>query len=182
MKISICVSNLEAYLEGKEEERWLYLPMEPGKLKSEYNEIPGKNHESIILEYEAPFDISEYENIFQLNNFAEELKKSGMDEELLTALFKADSDREKVMESIKNDAFCVINVNEVSKDWATSLDREELFGYVLNEEGYNDLFSHPIPEEMKDYMDFSQIYTCLSCNHGWRDVDVKDITYLVSFI
>ena len=41
--------------------------MDSDKLQSIYNDIIGKNQEHIILDYDAPFNISEYENIFALN-------------------------------------------------------------------------------------------------------------------
>ena len=87
--------------------------------------------------------------------------------------------KQQKMEAIENGTFDIINVDEVSSGWNASLDREEIFGMVLNEEGYNNLFSQSIPEEMIDYIDFAQIYTCLSVNDGWQPVEVGDITYLV---
>lgn len=99
----------------------------------------------------------------------------------MTALFKVNPDRNEVLETIENGTFDIINVDEVSSGWSLFLDSETLYGMVLNEEGYNNLFSQPIPEEMIDYMDFAQIYTCLSVNDGWQPVDVGNITYLVRF-
>lgn len=153
--------------------------MTADKLQSIYNDTVGANQEHIILEYDAPFDIPEYENIFELNDMLENLSDCGFDENELEALFKANPDRDEVLEAIGNGNFTIINVDEVSEGWAISLDREEVYGMVLNEEGYNNLFSQPIPDEMFDYMDFSQIYTCLSVNDGWQPVDVGYITYLV---
>ncbi len=153
--------------------------MDSDELQSIYNDIVGKNQEHIILDYDAPFDISEYKNIFMLNETLENISDCGLEDDMLTALFKVNSDRDEVMEAIENGTFDIINVDEVSSGWNASLDREEIFGMVLNEEGYNNLFSQSIPEEMIDYMDFAQIYTCLSVNDGWQPVEVGDITYLV---
>lgn len=179
MTVKIYLSNLARYTEGRENGRCLQLPMDSDKLQSVYNGIVGKNQEHIILDYDAPFNISEYENIFALNETLENLSECGLDSDMLTALFKVNPDRDEVLEAIENDSYSIINVDEVSSGWNTSLNREEIFGMVLNEEGYNNLFSQPIPEEMIDYIDFSQIYTCLSVNDGWQPVDVGDITYLV---
>lgn len=181
MTIKIYLSNLARYTEGRENGRWLQLPMYSDRLQSVYNDIVGKNQEHIILDYDAPFDISEYENIFTLNETLENLSDCGLDDDMLTALFKVNSDRNEVLEAIENSIYSIINVDEVSAGWNVSLDREEIFGMVLEEEGYNNLFSQPIPEEMIDYMDFAQIYTCLSINDGWKPVDVGEITYLVRF-
>ena len=179
MTIKIYLSNLARYIEGKENGKWLRLPMDTDKLQSIYNDIIGENQEHIILDYDAPFDISEYENIFALNDILENLSDCGLDSDMLTALFKVNLDRDEVLKAIENGDFTIINVDEVSKGWSISLNREEIYGMVLESEGYNNLFSQPIPEEMIDYMDFSQIYTCLSINDGWQPVDVGDITYLV---
>ena len=153
--------------------------MDSDELQSIYNDIVGKNQEHIILDYDAPFDISEYKNIFMLNETLENISDCGLEDDMLTAPFKVNSDRDEVMEAIENGTFDIINVDEVSSGWNASLDREEIFGMVLNEEGYNNLFSQSIPEEMIDYIDFAQIYTCLSVNDGWQPVEVGDITYLV---
>lgn len=153
--------------------------MDSDELQSIYNDIVGKNQEHIILDYDAPFDISEYKNIFMLNETLENISDCGLEDDMLTALFKVNSDRDEVMEAIENGTFDIINVDEVSSGWNASLDREEIFGMVLNEEGYNNLFSQSIPEEMIDYIDFAQIYTCLSVNDGWQPVEVGDIPYLV---
>ena len=179
MTVKIYLSNLSKYIEGRENGRWLQLPMDQDKLESIYNDIIGKNQEHIILDYDAPFNISEYENIFALNEILENISDCGLDDDMLMALFKVNSDRDEVLEVIEDGAYNIINVDEVSSRWSAALDREEIFGMVLNEEGYNNLFSQPIPEEMIDYMDFAQIYTCLSVNDGWQPVDVGNVTYLV---
>ena len=181
MIIRIYLSNLARYTEGRENGRWLQLPIDTNKLQSIYNDIIGKNQEYIILDYDAPFDISEYENIFMLNETLESISDCGLDDDILTALFKVNPDRDEVLEVIEDGTFNIINVDEVSNGWSVSLNREEIFGMVLEEEGYNNLFSQPIPEEMIDYMDFAQIYTCLSVNDGWQPVDVGSVTYLVRF-
>ena len=179
MAIKIYLINLARYTEGRENGKWMQLPMDVDKLQAIYNKIVGENQEHIILDYEAPFNISEYENIFALNDILQNLSDCGLDDDMLMALFKVNPDRDEVLEAIENGDFDIVNVDEVSEGWSVSLDREEVFGMVLNEEGYNNLFSQPIPEEMMDYMDFSQIYTCLSINDGWQPVNVGDITYLV---
>lgn len=181
MTIKIYLSNLLKYTEGRENGRWLQLPMDSDKLQSIFNDIVGENQEHIILEYDAPFYIDEYESIFTLNETLENISNHGVDDDMLTALFRVNSDRDEVLEAIENGAFDIINVDEVSAEWNVSFNRDELFGMVLNEEGYNNLFSQPIPEEMIDYMDFAQIYTCLSINDGWQSVDVGNVTYLIRF-
>lgn len=181
MTIEIYLSNLAKYIDGRENGRWLELPMDPDRLQLIHNDIVGKNQEHIILDYEAPFNISEYENIFALNEILEGISDCGLDDNMLMALFKVNPNRDEVLEAIENGTYSIINVDEVSSGWSSFLDSDTLYGMVLNEEGYNNLFYQPIPEEMIDYIDFAQIYTCLSVNDGWQSVDVGEITYLVRF-
>ena len=86
--LKIYLSNLSKYIEGRENGRWLQLPMDQDKLESIYNDIIGKNQEHIILDYDAPFNISEYENIFALNEILENISDCGLDDDMLTALCK----------------------------------------------------------------------------------------------
>lgn len=79
MKINIYLSNLSRYTEGRENGRWLQLPMEFAQLEKVFAEIVGQNQEHIILDYNAPFEISEFENIFALNEFMENVEDCGID-------------------------------------------------------------------------------------------------------
>ena len=179
MTVKIYLSNLSQYVEGRENGRWIRLPMDQLQLQAVYSEIVGEGQEHIILEYDAPFTVDEYEDVFELNDFIQNISECGLDENELTALFKVNSNRDEVADAIENGTYNIINVDEVSSGWSLSLGSKEVYGMVLNEEGYNNLFSQPIPEEMYDYMDFTQIYTCLSVNDGWEPVDVGNVTYLV---
>ena len=60
--------------------------MDSDELQSIYNDIVGKNQEHIILDYDAPFDISEYKNIFMLNETLENISDCGLENDMLTAL------------------------------------------------------------------------------------------------
>ena len=179
MTIKIYLSNLARYIDGRENGRWLNLPMEKEKLQTIYNEIIGAGQEHIILDYSAPFQIEEYENVFDLNEYIKNLFDLGIDIDILTALFNANHERKDVLAGIESGDFDIINVGEVSFGWSTGFDRNTLYGMVLNAEGYNNLFSQPIPEEMVDYINFSQIFICLSVNDGWTPVEVGETTYLV---
>lgn len=73
-----------------------------GLYRLRVGDIVGKNQEHIILDYDAPFDISEYKNIFMLNETLENISDCGLEDDMLTALFKVNSDRDEVMEAIEN--------------------------------------------------------------------------------
>lgn len=180
MTINIYLSNLARYTEGRENGRWLQLPMESEKLEKVLSEIVGQNQEHIILDYNAPFEISEYENIFTLNEFMETLEDSGLDENGLKAIFAVADTKENAINAIENGNYVIIDVNAVIDRWATCFVDDDILGRVLNEEGYNNLFKNSIPEEMLDYMDWENIYRCLSINDGWQKVTIDNNDYLVT--
>lgn len=151
------------------------------RLRSAVARIVGEDQEWIILDYKAYFRISEYEDVFALNAALLSISDCEISDEELKVLFVARPSWEDVFEAVRNEAYSIVNVNEVSSSWSTAFVREELFGRVLVEEGYNTLFHQPIPEEMADYMDYPQIYTCLSMNDGWIAVAVDGVDYLVRF-
>lgn len=76
-KISIYLTNLKKYNEGELCGQWVKLPVDDDFEKA-FEEIGITNEdgdqvsEYFITDYEAPFKIGEYEDIFQLNEFAEE--------------------------------------------------------------------------------------------------------------
>ena len=84
------------------------------------------------------------------------------------------------MERLETGSYIIIDVDAVSSTWMSGIDYEELYGMVLNEEGYNNLFKEPIPEDMIDYIDFSQVWTDLSVTDGWQAVTINNETYLVT--
>lgn len=178
MDIKIYLSNLSRYVEGRENGRWLSLPMAEDKLRQVFAEIVGNGNEGIILDYNAPFSIGEYESVFDLNERMENL--ADVDETTCKLLCEYCDTLEEAMEILENENYSIIDVDRVSSGWNVPANSDELFGMVLNEEGYNNLFSTPIPEEMIDYMDFAQIYCCLSVNDRWQDISIDGNTYLVT--
>ena len=171
MKVKIYLSNLAKYTEGNENGKWLQLPMESEKLHTFFNAIVGKNQESIILDYDAPFEISEWENVFSLNEFLQDVNENGVDDLTARIIFKIADSKEEAMEKLESGCYTIINVDSVS---------QELYGMVLNEVGYNNLFEEPIPDDMIDYIDFEQVWTALSINDGWQAVTINNETYLVT--
>lgn len=180
IKAKIYLSNLEKHIEENENGKWLALPMEFEKLNKVFNTIVGKGQESIILDYNAPFEISEWENVFSLNEFLQDINENGADDLTAKIIFKIADSKEEAMEKLESGCYTIINVDSVSYGWNTSLNSEEIYGMVLNEEGYNNLFEKPIPEDMIDYINFEQVWTALSINDGWEEITIDNNTYLVT--
>lgn len=180
LKIRIYLSNLAKYTEGNENGEWLSLPMESDKLDNIYNAIVGKNQESIIFDYDAPFYISEFENVFSLNEFLQDINENGVDDLTVKIIFEIADSKDEAIEKLENGCYIIVDVDSVSNGWSTALDNEEIYGMVLNEEGYNNLFEEPIPDDMIDYINFEQVWTALSINDGWQAVTINNETYLVT--
>ena len=180
MTIQIYLSSMKKYTEGKENGRWLQLPMNSEKLENVFDEIVEENQEHIILDYNAPFDISEHENIFELNDFMENVEYYGLSEEELQIIFAVTDTKEEAIEKILDGCFTIIDTNTAVEGWAIGFVDEADLGRILHEEGYNSLFKHPIEEEMLDYMDWESIYRDLSINDGWERVKINNNDYLVT--
>ncbi|WP_195656281.1 antirestriction protein ArdA [Blautia massiliensis (ex Durand et al. 2017)] len=180
MKVKIYLSNLRKYTGGNENGKWVQLPMESEKLHKVFNDIVGKDEEWIILDSDAPFFISEYDDIFELNNLLKNFNESGIDDVTVKLICRVSDTKEEALERLETGSYIVIDVDAVSSTWMSGIDYEELYGLVLHEEGYNNLFKEPIPEDMIDYIDFSQVWTDLSVNDGWQAVTINNETYLVT--
>ena len=71
--IKIYVADLAKYNEGTLHGKWITLPNE--HLWNEVQEMLGSNEEWAIHDYEAPFNISEYEDLDKLNTIAEKYQE-----------------------------------------------------------------------------------------------------------
>ena len=74
MSISIYLTNLRKYNEGKLVGKWIELPLWEDDLEEELKEVLDGDEEYFIADWEAPkgFDIGEYSNLYSLNEEAEE--------------------------------------------------------------------------------------------------------------
>lgn len=179
LKIKIYVSSLARYTEGRENGRWLSLPMEEESLKKVLNEIVGKNAEHIILDHDAPFEIGEYENILSLNNMVSELQLTGLENDVLQVLFKVGDNKEETFEKIMEDEYSIIDVDYAAKDWNCA--DSEKCGLVLHELELITTFNTPVPKDLIDYIDWESVFRDESINCGWREVRTDNTTYLVRF-
>jgi hypothetical protein len=71
--MKIFITNLAKYNEGILKGEWVCLPNDEMKLQTKINNILGGTEEFFISDYEAPFIIGEFDNISELNEFAEQL-------------------------------------------------------------------------------------------------------------
>jgi antirestriction protein len=94
-KVKIFLTNLGKYNEGELVGEWIDLPVDDDfeqafkdiGISDEPDEDGNYYEEYFITDYEAPFSIDEYENIFELNEKAERLEELSDDEmEILEAI------------------------------------------------------------------------------------------------
>ena len=86
--MKIFITNLAKYNEGILTGEWVSLPMDEMKLQSKINNILGSCEEFFISDYETPIIIGEYDNISDLNEFAEKLDDIQERDEVIEALSK----------------------------------------------------------------------------------------------
>lgn len=85
MKIKVFVSNLAKYNAGELNGQWTTLPVDDvnkdilDKIDLGGNSKHGYHDEWFISDYEAPFKISEYDDLYQLNELAQSLLENNID-------------------------------------------------------------------------------------------------------
>lgn len=145
--IKVYVGNLGAYNRGLLIGKWIELPMENEELKKAIKTILSPiDEEYAIFDSECNyFKISEYDNIFRINEKAEILEE--LDEYELKE-FKAISeyipDFNEAIDVLKLKNY--IYLSDVSNE-------KELGEYVVN----NGLFGISIPEPLISYIDYESI-------------------------
>lgn len=86
MEIKVYVADLGAYSAGYLIGDWFTLPMDEDELREGIQSMLKMGEEWAIHDYEAPFSISEYENIFQLNEKLEGLDLSDIEDDEFGAI------------------------------------------------------------------------------------------------
>lgn len=150
MDVKLYVANLAKYNEGELVGKWLTLPMSLEELKERIRCILGEDEEYTIHDYEGPFCIGEYEDIYRINDIA-------------TVIARYDS---RVVFALSE---CLDNVDEVvrqleSGDYSVYFDVDNLSDVAANmvDEGY----FGPIPTPIACYIDNEKIARDLKMD-GW---------------
>lgn len=135
--ISICVKSLSTYAEAD----WV-TPTEALEFMDKQNKIDG-SEEFIIVDYDAPFAISEYDSVSELVEIAEQLENLTDEEiEILEVIMENyTSDFEKALEKVVNRDYIVYS------DCQSMAEVAECF---LEESG----MMAEIPDFIKSYIDF----------------------------
>jgi antirestriction protein len=125
-EINVYVANLGKYNEGILQGEWFTLPTELDEIKEAIG-INAEYEEWAIHDYEAPFQISEYESITKLNELAEMLE--GMDEDEANAVCAlvdngCITDYAEAIEAVQNGMVCFYHDCKDMEDVAYSIYEE----------------------------------------------------------
>lgn len=178
--LKLYVSSLSKYLNGRENGRWLKLPMDNSKLEDVLNEIKGNTEELIILDYDAPFEIGEYENIINLNDLCWELEVSEITKEQLTVLFMAGDNKEETFLKIINSEYVIINTEEINTNGF--VDGSD-FAMYLYDNGYIN-FLGELSDEAYDFINWDKVWKNCEIAYNWKEIVYTDNgvynTYIVN--
>ncbi len=145
--IKIWFGSLAAYNDGRLSGEWVELPQPKETLQKLYNRYTDQGrHDYFIADYEAPFKIGEYADIFRISDFAEAYEAlSDNDRIKLDYLVDNGSTMEEALDEL--DDIEVLPYNSF-KELAESLVDDGCFG--------------PIPESLSSYIDYEAIGRDLS--------------------
>lgn len=159
--LKIFISNLKEYNNGKIIGEWVSLPHEG--LEEVLNKISNNgNDELFISDYETDISnlkISEYDDILQLNEIAEEIDNLSDDEVIaLQAYLEQYNDIEQALEEVRQGNYTI---------YYDCDDMSDVAYQVVNESGLLD----GVPEEVKIYFDYEAYGRDMEINGTFIQID-----------
>lgn len=160
-EVKIFLTNLGKYNEGELVGEWVTLPVQDFKPILERIGIDGKNYEEVfITDYEAPFEIEEYDNINELNNKVKRIE--ALDEEQKDIIYSLmdEWDFDELLEKVENGDYHYIPqgsiTNAIGEKEASNIDLA--YGYIDQLGGFAALS----PKTIEDYFDYDSYGETLS--------------------
>lgn len=146
----VYITNLAAYNEGELKGKWIELPLSREELKKEIESIlrPG-DEEIFITDYENSYDYSvhEYDNLSDLNTFAERLESLDVEPFIVRACFDIFVTPEEVLEKLEAMDYITFYLGD-------SWNHDDDLGAEVVAQG---LFGIEIPEQLGCYLDYEAI-------------------------
>lgn len=157
---SIYIANLSKYVSGELVGDWISLPVDDDILRQKINDILGSDEEFAIHDYQnMPFDVSEYDNVFDINNFIQFIKETKIPEEVVLHMMENYSGINKFdITNYQDLDFLILHEIENYSDLAYELWSE--MGYFPE-----------ITSEVEKYIDWEKIGRDLDCEGEWQIVD-----------
>ncbi|NTZ20474.1 antirestriction protein ArdA [Paenibacillus sp. JMULE4] len=151
MQINVYIANLAKYNEGKLVGRWVALPLEREELEFCISKVLGRDEEYAIHDYEAPFEIGEYDDVFAVNEAVKIMSR--YDDALVEALCEYLDNR--------NEVICVLEGGDYSVFYGVD-DLADVAEQMVEEGFYG-----PVPPSLASYIDYEKIGHDLHCD-GWH--------------
>lgn len=148
--IKVFITDLAAYNEGNLVGKWVELPKDEDELEEIIREILNEGHcgevlcyheEWFITDYEAPFIVGEYEDIYRLNEWAERLEDCSEEDDVIRAVFDCAGSVEEGFDILEDGRY---RVYEDCKNMA------DVAWEVVSESG----MLGGIPDEVARYFDY----------------------------
>lgn len=162
--IKIYLTNLAAYNDGELKGEWIELPLSREDLHEAMDRVLGNDEELFITDYEAPFEISEYEDIEDLNDFVDELENEvgNLDDEIISAIFdNVHGERDDALNALQDGDYTIIDKGESLKSME----------YLIGEYNIHELGMLDIPDELENYFDYEAYGRDLSIDGMFIETD-----------
>lgn len=156
----------------------MVLPMTEEELDKRLN----PNDEYIIIDYDAKvLSPGQYDSIDKLNEFLNECKEDGIEEETLGILSRVLLYNE-VIEHVRNGNYTIIDFDDITSGWncgrGGDFTSDHDKGLALHEFGYPLPFEGLYDESMEDWIEWENLWTDATCS-CWHEVRFNDGCYLV---
>lgn len=162
LKVKIYVADLYYYNNGNLKGKWITLPIDEDDLKEEMKFF--KNNDYAIHDYESPFTISEYDNIFKLNELVTEYQQKKLTEIDLIMLYTVYTDKDDIFRAIEQGYYIIDDVTSWLEIAKKAIDDQELY-FIL-----------PFNMEAFDITGIGNFY--LDKNSIARELEIYDNLYI----
>ena len=164
--LDVFITNLAEYNRGNLVGEWVELPMDEDELSEELSKVLGNDEEYFITDYEAPFEVKEYTNVFELNELAEELKEINEEKDVINAIFEYCS-KDEGMEVLINGGYRVYH---------DCRDMEDVAMQIVEELGY----LNEIPENLQMYFDYEAYGRDLDINGTFIEAENNKFVEIIN--
>ena len=177
--VRVYIADLAAYNDGKLIGEWVDLPMDEDELRAVIGRLSDNfNQDWAIHDYEAPFRIEEFEDVFALNAAMQKIEDSHVDFDVIACIkdYGGYTDWDEAI-SASEDADVVDVANE---NGGIPMRPEEDLGYHIVEEVYGGI-EHMSEEQVESYFDYEKFGRDWSMGINSDDEESGDQEYYDSF-
>lgn len=162
----------------KDIDKEIILPM----TEEELDKVLNPNDEYIIIDYDTKvLSPGQYDSIDELNEFLNECKEEGIEEETLGVLSRVLLYNE-VIEHVRNGNYCIVDFNGETSGWncgrGGDITSDYDKGMCLFDSSYYNPFEFEMNEDIHDWIDWESVWVNAT-TEGWHEVSLNGNDYLV---